>query len=142
MKQYLKGKYLIDYKRVIFIQFSIFSVKDTLMCFFSYIGSFILCTIYDSFSILYILVVLFIGYFMTKLWWYWRSLPAAILNAITEAIPGYALKKVFEKEDEYYKKYYSKNNDSFNNNICIRGINIWLQEMFKFLSIFYLIYLV
>ena len=132
------------------LNFSIFSVGDTLVCFLSCVGSFILCAIYDSFSILYMPVVLFIGYFITKFYLI-GSRPltrleaisrSPILNTISETIPGYSSIKAFEKEDDYCKKYYSKINDCFNINICIRGINMWLQEMFKFLSIFYLIYLV
>ena len=132
------------------LNFSIFSVGDTLVCFLSCIGSFILCAIYDSFSILYMPIVLFFGYFITKFYLI-GSRPltrleaisrSPILNTISETIPGYASIRAFEKEEDYFKKFYSKINDCFNINICLRGINMWLQEMFKFLSIFYLIYLV
>ena len=132
------------------LNFSIFSVGDTLVCFLSCIGSFVLCAIYDLYSILYMPVVLIIGYFITK-FYLKGSRPltrleaisrSPILNTISETIPGYSSIKAFEKEDEYCKRYYSKINDCFNINICLRGINMWLQEMFKFLSIFYLIYLV
>ena len=106
--------------------------------------------LYDLYSILYMPVVLIIGYFITK-FYLKGSRPltrleaisrSPILNTISETIPGYSSIKAFEKEDEYCKRYYSKINDCFNINICLRGINMWLQEMFKFLSIFYLIYLV
>ena len=132
------------------LNFSIFSVGDTLVCFLSCIGSFILCAIYDSYSIIYMPIVLFFGYFITKFYLI-GSRPltrleaisrSPILNTISETIPGYASIKAFEKEEDYCRKYYSKINDCFNINICLRGINMWLQEMFKFLSIFYLIYLV
>ena len=132
------------------LNFSIFSVGDTLVCFLSCIGSFVLCAIYDSFSILYMPVVLVFGYFITKFYLI-GSRPltrleaisrSPILNIISETIPGYASIRAFEKENDYCAKFYSKVNDCFNINICLRGINMWLQEMFKFLSIFYLIYLV
>jgi ABC-type multidrug transport system fused ATPase/permease subunit len=95
-------------------------------------------------------VVLFFGYIITR-FYLTGSRPltrleaisrSPILNTISETIPGYASIKAFEREIHYCNKYYSKINDCFNINICIRGINMWLQEMFKFLSIFYLIYLV
>ena len=132
------------------LNFSIFNVGDTLVCFLSCLGSFILCAIYDPFSIIYMPVVIFFGYFITKFYLI-GSRPltrleaisrSPILNTISETIPGYASIKAFEKEVDYCNKYYSKINDCFNINICLRGINMWLQEMFKFLSIFYLIYLV
>ena len=132
------------------LNFSIFSVGDTLVCFLSCIGSFVLCAIYDIYSILYMPIVLFVGYFITKFYLI-GSRPltrleaisrSPILNTISETIPGYASIKAFQKEEDYCEKYYSKINDCFNINICLRGINMWLQEMFKFLSIFYLIYLV
>ena len=132
------------------LNFSIFSVGDTLVCFLSCIGSFVLCAIYDFFSILYMPIILVCGYFITRFYLI-GSRPltrleaisrSPILNTISETIPGYASIKAFEREGNYCTKYYSKINDCFNINICIRGINMWLQEMFKFLSIFYLIYLV
>ena len=132
------------------LNFSIFSVGDTLVCFLSCIGSFVLCAIYDIYSIFYMPIVLVIGYFITKFYLV-GSRPltrleaisrSPILNTISETIPGYASIKAFEKDEDYCKKYYSKINDCFNINICLRGINMWLQEMFKFLSIFYLVYLV
>ncbi len=132
------------------LNFSIFSVGDTLVCFLSCVGSFVLCAIYDIYSIFYMPFVLVFGYFITRFYLV-GSRPltrleaisrSPILNTISETIPGYASIKAFEREVHYCKKYYSKINDCFNINICLRGINMWLQEMFKFLSIFYLIYLV
>ena len=95
-------------------------------------------------------IVLLCGYFITRFYLI-GSRPltrleaisrSPILNTISETIPGYASIKAFEREENYCTKYYSKINDCFNINICLRGINMWLQEMFKFLSIFYLVYLV
>ena len=132
------------------LNFSIFSVGDTLVCFLSCIGSFVLCAIYDLYSIIYMPFVLIVGYFITR-FYLKGSRPltrleaisrSPILNTISETIPGYASIRAFGKEEVYCKKFYQKINDCFNINICIRGINMWLQEMFKFLSIFYLIYLV
>jgi ATP-binding cassette subfamily C (CFTR/MRP) protein 1 len=132
------------------LNFSIFSVGDTLVCFLSCVGSFVLCAIYDLYSIIYMPFVLIVGYFITR-FYLKGSRPltrleaisrSPILNTISETIPGYASIRAFGKEEVYCKKFYQKINDCFNINICIRGINMWLQEMFKFLSIFYLIYLV
>ena len=131
------------------LNFSIFSVGDTLVCFLSCVGSFVLCAIYDLYSIIYMPFVLIVGFItrfylkgsrpLTRLEAISRS---PILNTISETIPGYASIRAFGKEEVYCKKFYQKINDCFNINICIRGINMWLQEMFKFLSIFYLVYLV
>ena len=66
----------------------------------------------------------------------------AILNTINETIPGFCSITAFGKEKNYLDKFYSKINDCFNINICIRGIKMWLQVMFKLLCVFYLIYLV
>ena len=132
------------------LNFSIFSVGDTLVCFLSCVGSFVLCAIYDLYSIIYMPFVLIVGYFITR-FYLKGSRPltrleaisrSPILNTISETIPGYASIRAFGKEEVYCKKFYQKINDCFNINICIRGINMWLQEMFKFLSIFYLVYLV
>ena len=65
-----------------------------------------------------------------------------ILNTLSETLPGFASIKAFGVEENYLNKYYKRINDCFNINICIRGTNMFLQEMFKLFSIFYLVYLV
>jgi ABC-type multidrug transport system fused ATPase/permease subunit len=65
-----------------------------------------------------------------------------ILNTLSETLPGFASIKAFKAEQNYLNKYYKRINDCFNISICIRGENMWLQEMFKILSIFYLVFLV
>ena len=132
------------------LNMSVFTVGDTLVGFLSSVGSFILCGIYDPISLLYMPIILILGFFITKFYLI-GSRPltrleaisrSPILNTINETIPGYASIKAFNKENNYLDKFYSKINDCFNINICLRGIKMWLQEMFKTLSIFYLIYLV
>ena len=132
------------------LNISVFSVGDTIETFLMSLGAFILCSIYDPFSILYMPVIFIIGFFITK-FYLLGSRPltriesisrSPILNIINETIPGYASIKAFGKEEQYLQKYYSKINDCFNINICMRGIKMWLQEMFKLLSNFYFIYLI
>jgi ABC-type multidrug transport system fused ATPase/permease subunit len=129
---------------------SVFTVGDTLVCFLASVGSFVLCAIYDPYSILYMPFILIIGFFVTKFYLV-GSRPltrleaisrSPILNTINETIPGYGSIKAFGKENNYLDKFYSKINDCFNINICMRGIKMWLTEMFKLLCVFYLLYLV
>ena len=65
-----------------------------------------------------------------------------ILNTVAETLPGNTTIRAFQAEDFYKKKYYERINVSLNSNLCVRGITIWFQEMFKYISIFYLLYLV
>ena len=132
------------------LNMSVFTVGDCLVCFLSAIGSFVLCAIYDPYSILYMPIILVFGFFITRFYLI-GSRPltrleaisrSPILNTINETIPGYGSIKAFGKENNYLEKFYSKINDCFNINICLRGIKMWLQEMFKLLSVFYLVYLV
>ena len=132
------------------INLSIFTVGDTLVCFLSSISSFILCGIYDPYSLLYMPFILVAGFFITRFYLI-GSRPltrleaisrSPILNTINETIPGLCSIAAFGKEKNYLDKFYSKINDCFNINICIRGIKTWLQVMFKLLCVFYLIYLV
>ena len=129
---------------------SVFTVGDALVCFLSSIGSFVLCAIYDPYSILYMPFILISGFFITRFYLI-GSRPltrleaisrSPILNTINETIPGYGSIKAFGKEINYLNKFYSKTNDCFNINICMRGIKMWLQVMFKLLCVFYLVYLV
>ena len=46
-------------------------------------------------------------------------------------------------EEQFYKgKYFGKINTALNINLICKGVNVWFQEMFKLISIFYLTYLV
>ena len=130
--------------------FNFGSLKGTIDCLLRCISSFILCAIYDIYSLLYMPFIFIFGYIITK-FFLRGSRPltrieavsrSPILNTLSETLPGFASIKAFKVEINYLEKYYNKINDCFNINICIRGVNMWLQEMFKILSIFYLVYLV
>ena len=130
--------------------FSFGPVKNTIDCLLRCVSSFILCAIFDLYSVFYMPFVFVCGYIITK-FFLRGSRPltrieaisrSPILNTLSETLPGFASIKAFEVEKNYLNKFYKRINDCFNINICIRGTNMWLQEMFKILSIVYLIYLV
>ena len=132
------------------MNFSIFSLGDLLISLLSVIGSFILCGIYDPYSLFYMPVVFVIGYFVTT-FYLQGSRPltriasisrSPILNVISETLPGNTTIRAFAEENFYKEKYFDKINNSLNINLISRGTSIWFQEMFKFVSIFYLTYLV
>ena len=130
--------------------FNYYSLKGTIDCLLRCISSFILCAIYDIYSLIYMPFIFFFGYIITR-FFLKGSRPltrieaisrSPILNTLSETLPGFASIKAFGVEENYLKKYYKRINDCFNINICIRGTNMWLQEMFKLFSIIYLVYLV
>jgi ABC-type multidrug transport system fused ATPase/permease subunit len=130
--------------------FNYYSLKGTIDCLLRCISSFILCAYYDIYSLIYMPFVFVFGYMVTR-FFLKGSRPltrieaisrSPILNTLSETLPGFASIKAFKVEENYLKKYYKRVNDCFNINICIRGTNMWLQEMFKFFSIIYLVYLV
>ena len=132
------------------MNFSMWALGDLLISLFSVIGAFVLCGVYDPFSLLYMPVVFILGYFVTR--FYLRgSRPltrissisrSPILNIISETLPGNPTIRAFQLEYFYKENYYNKINNSLNLNLISRGSGIWFQEMFKFISIFYLTYLV
>ena len=130
--------------------FNYYSLKGTIDCFLRCISSFILCAIYDIYSLIYMPFIFVFGYMVTR-FFLKGSRPltrieavsrSPILNTLSETLPGFASIKAFGVEENYLNKYYKRINDCFNINICIRGTNMFLQEMFKLFSIFYLVYLV
>ena len=132
------------------MNFSIFALGDLLISLLSVIGAFILCGYYDPTSLLYMPVVFVFGYFITK-FYLGGSRPmtriasisrSPILNTVSETLPGNTTIRAFQADDFYKNKYYNRINMSLNVNLCVRGITIWFQEMFKYISIFYLLYLV
>ena len=132
------------------MNFSMWALGDLLTSLLSVIGSFILCGIYDTYSLLYMPVVFIVGYFVTT-FYLSGSRPltriasisrSPILNVISETLPGNPTIRAFQDETFYKEKYYDKINNSLNINLISRGTSIWFQEMFKFMSIIYLAYLV
>jgi len=132
------------------MNFSMWALGDLLISLLSVIGSFILCGIYDTYSLLYMPVVFIVGFFVTT-FYLSGSRPltriasisrSPILNVISETLPGNSTIRAFQEENFYKEKYFDKINDSLNINLISRGTSIWFQEMFKFVSIVYLAYLV
>ena len=132
------------------MNFSMWALGDFLISLLSVVGSFVLCGIYDPYSLLYMPFVFIIGYFVTK-FYLQGSRPltrissisrSPILNLISQTLPGNSTIRAFQLEAFYKDNYYNKINNSLNINLISRGTGIWFQEMFKFVSIFYLTYLV
>ena len=132
------------------MNFSMWSFGDLLTSLLSVIGSFVLCGIYDKYSLLYMPVVFIVGYYVTT-FFLSGSRPltriasisrSPILNVISETLPGNSTIRAFEDENFYKEKYFDKINNSLNINLITRGTNVWFQEQFKFVSIVYLTYLV
>ena len=132
------------------MNFSMWALGDFLISLLSVVGAFVLCGIYDPFSLLYMPFVFVAGYFITK-FYLKGSRPltrissisrSPILNIISETLPGNPTIRAFQLEDFYKENYYNKINNSLNINLISRGTGIWFQEMFKFVSILYLTYLV
>ena len=132
------------------MNFSMWALGDFFISLLSVVGSFVLCGIYDPYSLLYMPFVFIIGYFVTK-FYLQGSRPltrissisrSPILNLISQTLPGNSTIRAFQLEAFYKDNYYNKINNSLNINLISRGTGIWFQEMFKFVSIFYLTYLV
>jgi len=132
------------------MNFSMWALGDLLISLLSVIGSFILCGIYDTYSLLYMPIAFIVGFFVTT-FYLSGSRPltriasisrSPILNVISETLPGNSTIRAFQEENFYKEKYFDKINDSLNINLISRGTSIWFQEMFKFVSIVYLAYLV
>ena len=64
-----------------------------------------------------------------------------ILNIVNETVSGPSSIRAYEKYDNYLDKYYSKVNECLKYNICLKGINNWLQEIFLLISLLYIVYL-
>ena len=126
------------------------TLGSLLTSFFNVIGAFVLCAIYDPYSLIYLPFVFIIGYFTTNFYLI-GSRPltrmasiswSPILNVISETILGKSIIRSLNIEFFYKNKFYDKINNSSNANITSKGVNIWFQEIFIVISILYLTYLV
>ena len=126
------------------------NLPDIIKAFLTVISSFILCGIYDIYSLLFMPIIFIIGYYIKNFYLYGsRSLrrmsaisSSPILNIISETLSGMSTIKAYEDEKFYKEKFLQKINDSLNINIINKGANLWFQEQFKIMSVLYLTYLV
>ena len=132
------------------LNYAMYQFGEFLVSLLSVIGAFILCGIYDTYSLLYMPIVFLLGYIVTRFYlsgvrpltrfsFITRS---PLLNIISETLPGNVTIRAFSEEQFYKRKYFSKINTALNINLICKGVNVWFQEMFKLISIFYLTYLV
>ena len=66
------------------INMSVFTVGDTLVCFLASVGSFVLCGVYDPYSLLYMPFILVAGFFITRFYLI-GSRPLTRLEAISRS---------------------------------------------------------
>lgn len=132
------------------IQFTFFTVGNLLTRGFSIVGSMIICSIYDYYSLLFVPVLAFLGYLLTNFYLEGsRQLSrieaisrSPILNVINETIPGRDTIQAYGKEKEYFSKFYETINNSFKINIFSKGAACWFNQQFNMISILYIVYLV
>jgi ATP-binding cassette subfamily C (CFTR/MRP) protein 1 len=132
------------------LNYTMFDIANFLVGLSSCIGAMVLCSIYDSYSIIYIPILSTFGYFLIKFYIVGsRSLTrleaishSPVLNTIGETIPGIISIRAFEKEINYLRKFYEQNNNQIKINIFIQGCYNWYKEQFDFISFLYLCYLV
>ena len=128
---------------------SIFIIGYIFKDLLSSIGALINCGIYDLNSFIAIPIFTVLGIIISI--FYLRGSRALsrmeaisrspILNIVSETISGPSSIRAYEKYDNYLDKYYSKINECLKYNICLKGINNWLQEIFFLISLLYIIYL-
>jgi ATP-binding cassette subfamily C (CFTR/MRP) protein 1 len=132
------------------INYTMFDIGNFLVGLCSCIGALILCSIYDSYSLIYAPILFTYGYILLKFYIVGsRSLTrleaishSPVLNTIGETIPGTVSIRAFEKEGNYLKKFYIQNNNQIKINIFIQGCYNWYKEQFDLISFFYFCYLV
>ena len=132
------------------LQFSIYMIGNGLVGVLSVLGSVILCSLYDLYSLLFIPFLSLVGYFLTS---YYLSgsrqlsrLEAVsrspLLNTISETIPGINTIRAFDKAAFYKMKYFDQVNTCLKININSAGIYYWFSQQFDYLSLLFLTYLV
>ena len=132
------------------MQFTIYMIGNSLVSIMSVIGSLVLCSIYDLYSLLFLPFMIIVGSLLTSF-----SLKGSrqlsrmeaishspILNTISETIPGSVSIFAFNKEESYLNKFFSSINDSFKINIFVIGVYNWFSMQFNLISLLYMIYLV
>ena len=132
------------------LQFSIYMIGNFLVGMLSVLGSVILCSFYDLYSLLFIPFLSLVGYFLTSYYLNGsRQLSrleavsrSPLLNTISETIPGINTIRAFDKTAFYKAKYFDQVNTCLKIGISSSGIYYWFSLQFDFLGLLFLAYLV
>ena len=132
------------------LQFSIYMIGNALVGVLSVLGSVILCSFYDLYSLLFIPFLSLMGYLLTSYYLNGsRQLSrleavsrSPLLNTISETIPGINTIRAFDKTAYYKSKYFDQVNTCLKISMNSSGIYYWFSQQYDFLSLLFLAYLV
>ena len=132
------------------LEYNYFTVGNLLSRFFNIFGSILICSLYDSYSVVFILLITSIGLVITNFYLKGsRELSrvdsmsrSPILSTLNETLPGRDVIIAYKQEKQYKTKYYNLINNALKFNLCFNGVSCWHTEQFNLLSIVYVVYLV
>ena len=132
------------------LQWAMFSVGSLLVGLFTVLGALVICSVYDTFSLIFIPFIGIIGYFLTVFYLIGsRQLSrlelisrSPLLNTINETIPGTVSIYASNTRQCYLKKFFDQINKRFIIKIFLQGVQNWFCLQFSYISFLYMAYLV
>ena len=125
-------------------------VNGFFSCIVSFISSFIICTIYQPYSILFLPFMGIIGYKISRFYSNCSRemfrlegiVRSPTLNLLNETIPGTTTIRAFQYQKKYLQMFQEKSDDNLKMRIVINGVNQWFDLMLDLLSLTFIIFLI
>ena len=119
-------------------------------CIISFLSSFIICTIYQPYSILFLPFMGIIGYKISQFYSNCSRemfrlegiVRSPVLNLLNETIPGTTTIRAFQYQKKYLSMFQDKSDDTLKMRMVINGINQWFDLMLDLLSLTFIIFLI
>jgi len=132
------------------LQSNMFNVGNMLVAFFQFIGSIVICSYFQAWSLIFIPFILVTGYFIAG--YYLKGAQelkriegiskSPILNIVGESIPGAMIIRAYKYEELYFKKFFTKVDDLFKVNLFSAGASNWFGQNLDLLSFTFSIFLI
>ena len=132
------------------VLFTMYGVGSFLVEILSVLGALILCSIYDTYSLIFIPFLSIIGFILTKFYLNGQRpltrlekiTKSPVLNMVSETIPGISTIRAFLKDNIFLNNFYNKLNNCYIVNISSKGTYNWYHQQFNFIGLLYSLYII
>jgi len=130
--------------------YSMFLYGSILAYFFSFVGALIICSFVETYCLIFLPFLFFIGWFVTRFYIKCsRELSrldgttrSPILNLVSETIPGTSTLRAFKYENLFLNKFYDRVDNNYKIRLLIIGTAQWFGLINDILSYFFMVFLI
>ncbi len=132
------------------IYLSFYYYSFCIACFFGFVGSLVVCAIYQIWSLVIMPIMLIIGILIVR---YYLSASrdltrmegisrSPILNTLSEILPGCMIIRAYKYEDKFVEKFNKKLDELFKVQLYLSGSSNWFGVHMDFIAFCFMIFLI